>query len=57
MGSAEMAHDVSCRAVRVAAIAALALVGLSGSAADIARADPLLDEMVEFTAQIFFIDT
>lgn len=48
-----MADVVSCRVGRVAA---LAIISFAGSAVD-ARADALLDEMVEFTAQIFIIDT
>lgn len=51
-----MADVVSCRVGRIAAIAALAIVSFAGSAG-VARADALLDEMVEFTAQIFIIDT
>ena len=51
-----MADVVSCRVGRIAAIAALAIISFAGSAG-VARADALLDEMVEFTAQIFIIDT
>lgn len=51
-----MAHGVSWRVGRVAAIAALSVISFAGSAVD-ARADALLDEMVEFTGEIFYIDT
>jgi serine-type D-Ala-D-Ala carboxypeptidase/endopeptidase len=52
-----MAYVKSWRAAQVAAIAALAIVRFIANAADVARADPLLDEMVEFTGQIFYIES
>jgi D-alanyl-D-alanine-carboxypeptidase/D-alanyl-D-alanine-endopeptidase len=51
-----MAQSQSFKVTRVAVVAALAFAGLAASAG-VVRADALLDEMVEFTAQIFFIDT
>jgi D-alanyl-D-alanine-carboxypeptidase/D-alanyl-D-alanine-endopeptidase len=51
-----MAQSQSFKVMRVAVVAAVAFAGLAASAG-VARADALLDEMVEFTAQIFFIDT
>jgi len=43
--------------LRGAAIAGLTIAGFAWSSFGAAQADPLLDEMVEFTGQIFFIDT
>lgn len=47
----------ACRFLRGAAIAGLTIAGFAWSSFGAAQADPLLDEMVEFTGQIFFIDT
>jgi D-alanyl-D-alanine-carboxypeptidase/D-alanyl-D-alanine-endopeptidase len=51
-----MARDRLLSLIRTGAAAAVVLVGLAASSASV-RADALLDEMVEFTGQIFFIDT
>ena len=51
-----MARENSCRIALVAAVAGFAMAGFAASAG-VARADALLDEMVDFTAQIFLIDT
>jgi len=40
-----------------ATIAALAVAGFAWTSMGTAQADPLLDEMVEFTGQIFFIES
>jgi serine-type D-Ala-D-Ala carboxypeptidase/endopeptidase len=50
-----MTHGMSCRGARVAAIVGLVMVGFAGNAG-VARADPLLDETVEFTGQILFLE-
>ncbi|MGC2410902.1 MAG: hypothetical protein WA441_13140 [Methyloceanibacter sp.] len=47
----------ACRIVESAAIAALTFVGFAWNGIGVAQADPLLDEMVEFTGQIFFIES
>lgn len=52
-----MAHAQSCRIARLAASMTVAIAGVAGSAADHARADALLDEIVEFTGQIFYIES
>src|SRR5260370_12954206 len=47
----------ACRVKRGAMIAALAVAGFAWTSMGTAQADPLLDEMVEFTGQIFFIES
>jgi D-alanyl-D-alanine-carboxypeptidase/D-alanyl-D-alanine-endopeptidase len=47
----------ACRVKRGATIAALAVAGFAWTSMGTAQADPLLDEMVEFTGQIFFIES
>ena len=47
----------ACRIVESAAIAALTFVGFAWNGIGVAQADPLLDEMVEFTGQILFIES
>ena len=51
-----MAHRISGRLLRIAIIAVVLVAGC-GASASRARADALLDEMVEFTGQVFILDT
>ena len=52
-----MARKTACRIASIAAVTVIAIAGFAGSATDVVRADALLDEMVEFTGQILYIES